>query len=1479
MKHYNALKALNKPFSEAFPIYAITSKLDDQTRLRWKEKTQGTDLPTMEELLEFLHNRRRVLETTRVEPAKQPQTRINNSTPTTRINNATPTIRTRLGPVTRNRGSPNNIVPAHAYPVQQARCYLCKANHFTQYCQKLTAANVDERTTMIRKAGLCINCLRPNHEIKDCIAGCCKQCNGKHHTLLHKEQKPVQANVSALSANCLSETILSTAIVYVRDNYNRPQPCRVLLDSGSQSHFITEKFANRLSLPLNKIDIPVVGINQTTSQIRNSLRTSIRSRVNNFTTDLTFLILPRITEILPSCPISKTELNIPANIPLADPEFNTPSEIDGLIGAEVFFKLLCIGQISIANNLITLQKTKLGWILAGKLPSKESVGTTHCHVACNALDTCITKFWELEEPPQESVLSIEERACESHFINTTTRESTSGRYVVKLPFKARPPTLGNSYSTALRRFHALERTLNKSPDLKHEYVKFLHEYHNLGHMEVLNNPNTQTGYYLPHHAVLKHDSLTTKLRVVFDASAKTSNGISLNDALLTGPTIQEELYTLLIRFRSYAYVLTADIEKMYRQVLVHPEDRIYQKILWRDNSDQPIKTYTLNTVTYGTSAAPFLSTRAMHQLAIDEGEHYPRAARVLREDFYVDDLLTGADSYLEAAAIVNEITALCSKGGFRLRQWATNNESLIDELQHDKTDATCLRLDLDKTIKTLGVHWNAKEDSLTYSLSTCATSDRVTKRTILSKIATLFDPLGLFGPIIIRAKLIMQSLWKIQVDWDESMPTDLHTEWCTYWEELRLLSEFKVKRHITQHNCTSIQLHGFCDASERAYGACLYIRSVNEHGEIASRLITSKSRVAPLKVVTLPRLELCAAHLLAKLYATTKHALRHLNFDKTVFWSDSTITLHWLNSEPHMLKTFVAHRVASVQGITGNHEWRHINSNDNPADLISRGMHTTDCIRSNLWHCGPSWLILSEEQWPFSIIQPTEIPELRPIVALSIQIDSSFLERFSSFHRLRRVTAYMIRFIQNSLKREQLKGPLSAAELHKAELRIIWLAQQSSYQTELHDLKSKNRTKQLSSLNPFLDSDGILRVGGRLAHADLPYNEKHPMLLNKNSHLAKLIVREAHLENFNAGAQATLNAVRRKFWIPHGKGLIRQTIHECVTCRRAKTKVVNYPMGDLPKNRITHSRPFCHTGVDFCGPLFIKEKIHRNRGKIKVYLSIFVCFSTRAVHIEIVSDLTTDAFLAALRRFFSRRGKPSDIYSDNATNFVGAKRELTEFHTYINDLNNSNEIVESLANEQINWHFIPPRSPHFGGIWEAAVKSAKHHMTRVIGNALLSFEGLLTFTTQIEAILNSRPLTPISSDPNDLTAITPSHFLIGESLMSVPDHDYANIPDGRLSSWQHIQQLRQHFWKRWRSEYLQELISRKKWHTGEIQHLAVGTMVVVQEDNTPPMQWTLGRITSVHPGADGIIRVVTVRTSRGEYKRTVKRIAPLPIEQ
>ena len=1107
-------------------------------------------------------------------------------------------------------------------------------------------------------------------------------------------------------------------------------------------------------------------------------------------------------------------------------------------------------------------------LLNHPLTCSDAATTTPGH-SIASLQADLTRFWEIEEGPQVRRLSESDAACEEHFRRHTTRNS-DGRYIVALPFNSKKPQLGESRTQAERRLLSLERKLQRDPDLKQQYHAVLQEYLDLGHLSEVKPQSSKPGFFLPHHGVIKSSSLTTKLRVVFDGSAVTSSGISLNDALHTGPKIQDDLLHILLRYRTYQYVLTGDIEKMYRQFLIREEDRAFQCILWRDTSGH-LKKYHLNTVTFGLSAAPYLAIRCLKQLAQDEGHRFPKAAEILQRDFYVDDALTGAPTRKEALSMREELTQILQTAGLKIRQWASNDPYLLRDLPPDAINQQ-LYLGDSSTLKTLGIVWDATRDFIQYSVKTTTPPTRITKRYICSEVAKIYDPLGLLGPVIITAKLLLQKMWTMKVDWDESLPMDIHSEWTQYYAELPLLNNVVFKRNTIIKAATGIQLHGFCDASERAYGACIYLRTTDGKGQTQVSLLVAKSKVAPLKRQTIPRLELCGAVLLATL-ATTVRRVLGVDIKRMVLWTDSTIVLHWINRSPHTLQTFVANRIAEIQRLTDGTEWRHVGTSENPADLISRGQSPTEFLRPSNWKNGPDWLTKQETQWPtWTATPPDNLPEQKATICLvTTSIDTTMIEKHSSWRKLVRIIAYCLRW------RYHNKGPLTATELHQSRNVIIRTSQRSAFRDEI-DALSKNSNallqNKLQRLNPFLDNDGLLRVGGRLKHAVLPFSQRHPIILPK-SHTTTLIIEQEHRRQLHAGVQATLYAVRRTYWPIDGRSQVWNITRKCLRCCRARPPSIEYIMGHLPEARVTESRPFTHVGVDYCGPFQIKEKRHRNRKQIKAYVAVFVCFATKAVHLEVVSDLSSDAFIAALRRFISRRGVCTHLYSDNATNFTGANRIFKELQNLLRSEDHQGRVADFLASRSVQWHFIPPRSPHFGGIWEAAVKSFKHHFRRVASTVTFTYEDFYTLATEIEAILNSRPLTPISSDPNDLSVITPGHFLIGDPLTSLPEPNHNNLPSNRLSTWQHIIKMKQHFWKRWHQEYLNELTTRTKWTRG--QHaIKDGTLVLIREDNIPSMQWPLGRVVQVHPGSDGVVRTATIKTAKGTLNRSVKRLAPLP---
>ncbi|XP_075157744.1 uncharacterized protein LOC142231011 [Haematobia irritans] len=1493
--HMRALGTMCKKdeIADGLLIYLVTSKLDTPTQAKWEEGLQNDQLPTWSSMANFLDKRCRMLENLEHSSILK--------VPTQMVNKKSNNIRSSL------------VTSGNALQI----CNFCDGkDHLITNCSKFSNLSPTLRFKEAKKLDLCLNCLRKGHRLSKCKSSTCRHCAMKHHSLLHMENSisenfalqqtsnhptnhpqtttpqtatisqsslvsfnPSQQPTGSLSNN---DVLLATAIILVKNKFGTFVPCRAILDSASQLNFITSRFAAQAQLKLNPSQFSISGIGEGNLVADKSVEILIKSCHNNYSASFVAVVIPTITEYQPNPNIDVNQMKIPQNVSLADPEFYKKGRIDILIGAGLFFDLMSVGQIRCANTSTILQKTQLGWVVSGggsslsKSYSLAAAGKTHLNMTNENLEDILKSFWEVEHNfEKSSKQSIDDIFCEEHFKKNTSRLK-SGAYSVVLPKNQNFNELGESYNRALKRFMNLENKLKKMPQTKEKYIAFMNEYAQLEHMSpIVSMPKSTKTYFLPHHCVHKEDSTTTKLRVVFDGSAKTTTGLSLNDTLHSGPTIQSKLFDILIRFRFFKIALGGDICKMYRCVYVaHPDDYL-QCILWRNDPQNEIKIYKLNTVTYGTKPAAFLAIRTMHQLSIDEEDSFPLGAEIVRRDFYVEDLISGGNSVAEVNEIRKQVSHLLQKGNFQIRKWCSNDCSVLDEVPladretflefHDGTDIT----------KTLGLVWNPDLDNFVFTFSHISDNKPISKRNILSSIARFYDPLGLVGPIITRAKVLMQMLWKDKLEWDESLPQHLHSVWQQYVSTFNLVDKFIFPRFVSIAG-SSVQIHAFCDASLSAYGACVYARSELQ-GQVKIVLLCSKSRVAPLKVLTIPKLELSAAALLAELLQTISSALG--TEYQYHCWTDSMIVLSWLREESSNYNIFVANRVSLIQKITKNMIWHHVPTAFNPADILSRGATPEELLKSSLWKEGPDFLTKGPELWPKSFNFIENLPERRRVALLiSSNYDLSITCKYAnSFPKIQRTFAYVFRFL-NSIKMKSF-GKLSEYEIKMGTYLLIRNIQRTNFTMEFKALRKNENipsSSKLFSLSPFLDSNGLIRVGGRLQNSILSFEAQHPIIIPKSHPVTSSLIMHYHQNLLHAGAQCLLANIRQKYWPIGGRKYVSAVINKCIRCFQIKPTIAEHLMENLPEERVKPSRAFQVTGLDFCGPFYYKSEV-RNRPPIKSYVCIFVCFTTKATHLELVPDLSTSSFLLSLKRFVSIRGKPKTIWSDNATNFVGAKNELADLRQLFFDQWQMERIYTQCLEGEIEWKFIPPRSPHFGGLWEAAVKSAKYHFYRTVGKNILTFDELRTLICQISAILNSRPLIPLTDDPNDLEVLTPGHFLVGAPLTSFPEPDIGSLNINTLSRWQKVCYIQQIFWKKWSCSYLNLLQERTKWKSSK-NNIATGAMVLVKDDNLPPLKWKMGRIVETICGSDGIVRVAIVKTSNGVSRRSVSKLSPLPIE-
>ncbi|XP_026746136.1 uncharacterized protein LOC113507483 [Trichoplusia ni] len=694
---------------------------------------------------------------------------------------------------------------------------------------------------------------------------------------------------------------------------------------------------------------------------------------------------------------------------LADPNWNTPGKIDMLISSSVYSKVLKQGLSKGPPDSLIAQNTELGWILSGKIPSKnineESTSLNYLTLERDP-NYLLKRFWELEEMSvPKRHFTAEEKECEV-FYKKTTRRDSSGRYIVRLPFKAATPNCvhGQTKDIALRRFFSLEKRLSQNLELKRQYSDVINEYLDLGHMEIIppEQVNRKDVVYLPHHAVVREDKTTSKVRVVFDASCIGKNGVSLNSELMIGPTLQADLRHTVMRWRMHPICIVADIIKMYRQVMVDKEDVDYQRLLWRQDSKENIQHLRLLRVTFGTASAPYLAVRTLHQIAEDEGEEFPAAKDIVLQGFYMDDLMAGCETVSEGIEIYNQMKKLLARGGFELQKWRSNNKDLLKHIKTDQEKEQDFELKIDKIIKILGLTWCRDTDEFVYTVKLPPLKIPATKRRVISHISMLFDPLGWLAPAIIKAKILIQRIWLSGIDWDDELPSSLFNEWCTYRNELMQLVQLRIPRWLRASHGDALELHGFSDASNYAYAAVVYMRVVSQQGVVHTRLVTAKTKVAPIKQISIPRLELCGAVLLAKLLSEVADVL-NIAKEHIHGWTDSTVVLAWLSKHPSNWQTFVANRVSEILTVVDRSQWSHVRSGDNPADCASRGMKPAELISNQLWLEGPIWLKNKEIDYGKGEENTTDLEEKAKKIFITINKDElPVWTKFSSLRKLRK---------------------------------------------------------------------------------------------------------------------------------------------------------------------------------------------------------------------------------------------------------------------------------------------------------------------------------------------------------------------------------------------------------------------------------------------------------------------------------------------
>ncbi|GBO22189.1 hypothetical protein AVEN_54003-1 [Araneus ventricosus] len=966
------------------------------------------------------------------------------------------------------------------------------------------------------------------------------------------------------------------------------------------------------------------------------------------------------------------------------------------------------------------------------------------------------------------------------------------------------------------------------------------------------------------------------------------------------PNLYPNLFELLIKFRENAVTYIADIRQAFLQILIDAEDRPFTRFFWKEdlNSDK-LTVLNFTRVLFGLTPSPYLLAATLKYHFEKNIDLFPETCESLLKSFWVDDLVGGADDVEQALKTTTESVKILKDAGMILRKWQTNSKELREdwkkvgiETHEDKT--TLARGGV--PTKVLGLAWDADKDIIFFDVSklmNILASGCSTKRFLLQILGRIFDPIGFLGPFIVRLKLILQELWAADIDWDDKLPSSLDYKWQLWCSELKDLHCVKIPRYyLSDFNLcefSSFDVHSFSDASLAAYGTVLYLRGVTRNGKIIVNFLCSKSRVAPLKSLTLPRLELLGCLLSARL---AEQVSKCLKFEASCyFWTDSSICTYWIKGKADDYKPFVKNRVKEIQRLSERGNWSHCPGKENPADLLSRGIPASNLAKSSLWWHGPPWLSKPSEFWPCKIVieSPMGNLELRKEFQTVSQnkcvvYDSQFvfdLNKYSDLNKVLVITTLVKRFVNKLRKLPTEVGPCSAAELLEAEQDWIKFEQNLVYSSELERIKSGKQISKNSSLYklaPYLDDNNVLRVRGRLEESEFSSNEIHPIILPKQSKFSELLIRREHNKVCHGGVSATLSKIRSRYWIPKGRQIVKRVLRDCLICRKYSLKPAQQITAQLPKNRILENPPFTVTGIDFTGPVIIRSGKESNQ---KSYITLFTCAVTRALHLELTTDMTTKHFILSLRRFLARRGNCKVIISDNAKSFKATDNILREFAKILVDV----DLKKFVGIHEITWQFIPPHAPWWGGFYERLMRRIKEPLKKILGRASLSFEEMTTILSEVELVLNHRPLTYTSNDLDEPLPLTPAHFLFpGQENLSYPVHFleiFTNQPSTKENLTRRVvyqTKLLRNIWGKWKNNYLMQLRNAHNFvNSSPVRDLKKGEVVLLEGTTKSKFLWPLGVIEDVIVGRDGHIRSCIVRTSKGQLKRPIQLIYPLEI--
>ena len=1275
---------------------------------------------------------------------------------------------------------------------------------------------------------------------------------------------------------------------------------RVALDCCSQEQLIRRDRAQELGLdgPPCKLSMTVAGGKHTSPTNEHKVDFRIEALDGTYQTDfVTASTIKNISTPFDSIDFSPSDyehlqdLTFTESYPLKD------VQVDVLLGEPHYSHLEC-GEARKKNLYEPVAiKTKLGWVLAGNNPGEKKNKSVVYSILHSKVEKEIglTDFWKQEHDGlllEDTDLTVEDKIALDQMSRISSYDRDKQKWTTGLLWKENPNgILQDNFKRAFQVMRSVQRNISSPAEAKlldDAYRAYLSQQHAVITSHEADSEDFR--YYLETHPVFKLDRETTKCRIVMNASSKDRiSKKSLNDLLHKGPDLLPSLAQVQMRFRLHKVAILLDISKMFLQIQLDEESSEALRFMWKFETDDRPTLMKMQVVTFGLISSPFQAIWVLQETAKMHAKRHPEAVEKILCNTYMDDLSSGAESAEEANKLLKTFVAIFNTASMKAHKFASNDPEALKNLPDDDISKA-------RVVSVLGAKWDIKTDKLTYTFlkqDAEIPDEKPTKRIILSAISKIFDACGLISPFTLQGKLLMQKIWQLQIDWDEPLKDEPTLElWQNWLTQLPLLSSLSIPRHVGPKQTCFVAV--FADASLCAYGACAYL--VSGSGAV---LLFSKTRVAPKKLaptvgrkdeeiaaLTIARLELLAAVCGAKV---GKFVAQAINFpsNKIAYFSDSSITLSRIKKGPSNWKLWVGTRVAFILKLSDKDQWYYVPGENNPADLASRGCDVATLAQSQIWWNGPTFLQEDRKEWPAVPGCPAkertaDSLETKPNLQFKVKKTKQdpvmrIMNAHSSLDKMLRILSLARRYVlklQAKVKHDTLAFPehLTVKELDDSLDLCIKTAQRDAYPAEVEALQNGYEIDKRSSIlqyNPYLDEKGILRSNSRLSHSkSLPEGSKFPILLPKKCHLSALIFLRMHEVNLHAGNETILSLSRKKYALMGGRQELRRILNKC------KKKICRQPMphsqqmAPLPPERSEMGRPFTHVGLDYFGPMY--TRIGDNQPPKKVWACIFTCFSSRAIHLELVEDMTASEFLNAVKRLSARHGQPSVLYSDNAKTFKAADKELKKLF----QKPTSFQIGTGLARIGITWSYAIAEAPHTNALTERMIRCVKKSLRVMLNNKMLTFRQLETLLIETEGIVNKRPLCAVRMN-EEINPITPAELVLGRSLDLLPDPPKLTAVNLK-EVWALRKTLLNIFWKRFYNDYLLELQPRKIWQKQPEKTINEGDVVLLRDDHLSRNDWRIARVETLHAGRDGLPRLVTLKKPNGQtIQRHISRLALL----